>query len=88
MRKVFGPPLAADLYSDAKAIVMRYMKLSKKELKEFALLWIALEIVIALYIMMELGIPGLAKKFCEHLPMDECDEIDWEYYGEEEPKYK
>lgn len=61
------------------------MKISKSALKEYISLWIALEIGIAIYVMMELGTSGLAKKFCEHFPMDECDEIDWEYYGERPP---
>ena len=61
------------------------MKMSKKELKDLVRLWIILEILIAIYIIRELGIPGLARKFCESFPMDECAEIDWAYYGEPEP---
>jgi len=60
------------------------MKISKKELKESVRLWIVFEIVIAIWLMTQLGISGLAKEFCERFPMDECAEIDWEYYGYEE----
>jgi hypothetical protein len=60
------------------------MKISKKELKEYVQLWIVFEIVIAIWIMADLGLSGLARKFCDHFPMDECAEIDWEYYGYED----
>jgi len=63
---------------------MNLKRISKKELKEFVRIWIVLEIVIALWISTELGLSGLAWKFCEHFPQQRCDEIDWAYYGIEE----
>jgi len=60
------------------------MKISKKELKGYVRLWITIEIVIAFVIIKQLGLPGLAKQFCERFPLDDCAEIDWEYYGYED----
>lgn len=57
------------------------MKVSKKEVKEYVRLWIVFEIIVALCIIQRLGSSGLARKFCEHFPMEQCREIDWEYYG-------
>jgi len=54
----------------------------KKEVLEFAKLWIVLEIIIALFIIDRLGMSGLARKFCDIFPTEKCEEIDWEYYGE------
>lgn len=55
----------------------------KREALEFVKLWIVLEIIIALFIINSLGMSGLARKFCDVFPMEKCEEIDWEYYGEE-----
>jgi len=63
---------------------MNLKKISRRELKEFVQLWIVLEIVIAIWLIRELGVSGLARKFCDHFPQDRCEEIDWEYYGYED----
>lgn len=55
--------------------------ISKKDLAGLAKLWIAFEIVVAILIVENLGLSGLAREYCDRFPTDACEEIDWEYYG-------
>lgn len=39
--------------------------------------WIMIELIIATLVGMHLGVEGLAREFCNYIPSDRCDEVDW-----------
>ena len=45
--------------------------------KELIKTWIMLEIIIATIVGLHLGVEGLAREFCNYIPSDRCDEVDW-----------
>lgn len=53
------------------------MAMTGKSFKELVKKWILLEMIIAGLIAVHLGVEGLAFEFCNYVPVQTCEEVEW-----------